>query len=55
MTLRPDVRFTDPTVPAPMLDALHHQAHGACFIANSVRTEVLVQPLRNIKEERRHG
>ncbi|WP_125717294.1 OsmC family protein [Pseudoalteromonas rubra] len=27
------------------LDTLHHQAHELCFIANSVKTQVLVQPL----------
>ncbi|MCG7537255.1 OsmC family protein [Pseudoalteromonas sp. OOF1S-7] len=27
------------------LDPLHHEAHALCFIANSVKTEVLIQPL----------
>ena len=55
VTLRPAVRFADPVVPQPMLDALHHQAHQACFIANSVRTEVLVETVRTPPEDRRHG
>jgi organic hydroperoxide reductase OsmC/OhrA len=29
---------------AATLDQLHHQAHEACFIANSVKTEVVVEP-----------
>jgi len=31
------------TVGDDAIDALHHRAHDACFLANSVRTEVLVQ------------
>jgi len=38
--LRPRVRFTG-TPPSPERHAaLHHAAHDACFIANSVRTEI---------------
>ena len=55
VTLRPEVRFAEATVAAARLDALHHQAHAACFIANSVRTEVLVEPARDHQEQRRHG
>ena len=29
--------------PAKVLDGLHHQAHEACFIANSVTCEVVVE------------
>jgi organic hydroperoxide reductase OsmC/OhrA len=29
---------------AATLDQLHHQAHEACFIANSVKTELVVEP-----------
>jgi organic hydroperoxide reductase OsmC/OhrA len=28
---------------AAALDALHHAAHERCFIANSVKTEVIVE------------
>ena len=28
------------------LDTLHHQAHEGCFIANSVTTDVRVEPRR---------
>ena len=43
VTLRPRIAWggkgPDPTV----LADLHHKAHAACFIANSVKTEVTVQ------------
>ncbi|HWE06931.1 MAG TPA: OsmC family protein [Rhizomicrobium sp.] len=45
VTLRPLVRFAlGIGVDAQLLAALHHQAHADCFIANSVKTEVLVLP-----------
>ncbi len=45
VTLRPRVVFDGTNVPDPaQLAALHHQAHEECFIANSVRTEVVVEP-----------
>ena len=28
---------------AEEVDALHHQAHEACYIANSVKTEVVIE------------
>ncbi len=44
--LRPRVAFVPGTVGADAvaLAALHHQAHEKCFIANSVKTEVLCEP-----------
>ena len=46
VTLRPDVRFGGAAPPdAAAVAALHHEAHDACFIANSVRTEVRVEPV----------
>lgn len=45
VTLRPRVRFAPGTeIDKGLLAALHHQAHGDCFIANSVKTEVTVEP-----------
>jgi len=42
--LRPHVRFGDGTEPdRERLEALHHAAHERCFIANSVRTEVVTE------------
>jgi organic hydroperoxide reductase OsmC/OhrA len=43
-TLRPRVAFTGDKRPiAEEVDALHHQAHEACYIANSVKTEVVIE------------
>ena len=44
VTLRPKVTLAD-TARAGELPGLHHQAHEACFIANSVKTEVRVEPV----------
>ncbi|GGC62794.1 OsmC family protein [Chelatococcus reniformis] len=43
VTLRPRITFAGERRPTPAeLEALHHQAHDECFIANSVKTEVVV-------------
>ena len=43
-TLRPRVVFTGDKRPiAEEVDALHHQAHEACYIANSVKMEVVIE------------
>lgn len=44
VTLRPLVRFAGTPPDAQALAALHHEAHEECFIANSVKTEVRVEP-----------
>jgi organic hydroperoxide reductase OsmC/OhrA len=45
VTLRPHVRFGGERAPNPdELAQLHEQAHHACFIANSVKTDVIVVP-----------
>jgi len=45
VTLRPRVAFAGAGQPsAQVVDALHHRAHEACFIANSVLTEVRCEP-----------
>ncbi len=41
VTLRPQV---ESDADAGALEAIHHKAHEACFIANSVTTEVVVKP-----------
>lgn len=45
VTLRPRVVFSGENPPGPdERRRLHERAHLACFIANSVKTEVLVEP-----------
>ena len=43
ITLRPDIVFNGRQPSADELDDLHHQAHESCFIANSLKTEVVVE------------
>jgi organic hydroperoxide reductase OsmC/OhrA len=43
VTLRPAVEFVAPPSPE-VLAELHHKAHDRCFIANSVKTEVVIEP-----------
>ena len=54
VTLRPDARFAAPVSPERLED-LHHQAHLACFIANSVKTDIVIAPVEHNQEERHHG
>lgn len=44
VTLRPHAVFAGDPPTAGALRELHDQAHHACFIANSVRTEIRVEP-----------
>jgi organic hydroperoxide reductase OsmC/OhrA len=45
VVLHPQVEFAGAAQPSvATLADLHQRAHEACFIANSVKTEVLVQP-----------
>jgi organic hydroperoxide reductase OsmC/OhrA len=45
VTLRPRVRFAVGTVvDAAALADIHHKSHAECFIANSVKTDVAVEP-----------
>jgi organic hydroperoxide reductase OsmC/OhrA len=45
VTLRPRVRFAaGVTVDEGNLAKIHHQSHEECFIANSVKTNVSVEP-----------
>ena len=46
VVLRPAVTFgPGPQPDAQALAALHHEAHDACFIANSVNTDVRCEPV----------
>lgn len=45
VTLRPKIVFAAGSAPdAEGLQRLHHSAHEHCFIANSVKTEVTIEP-----------
>jgi organic hydroperoxide reductase OsmC/OhrA len=45
VTLRPAITFGGTKLPdRAALDALHHAAHGECFIAASIRSEVIIEP-----------
>lgn len=45
LTLRPAVVFSGESQPdAAALEALHHRAHEACYLANSIRAAVTVEP-----------
>jgi organic hydroperoxide reductase OsmC/OhrA len=44
VTLRPKVTFSGKQPGADELRTLHHAAHEKCYIANSVKTEVLIEP-----------
>jgi organic hydroperoxide reductase OsmC/OhrA len=46
VTLRPEARFSGPRAPSPEeLRELHHLAHEECFLARSVRTDVVCEPV----------
>ncbi len=44
ITLRPAIAFAGSPPDAAVLDRLHQQAHERCFIANSLKTEIVVAP-----------
>ena len=46
VTLRPEVTFSGDRRPTRAdIEHLHHTAHDECYIANSVKTEVLCEPV----------
>ena len=46
VTLRPEVLFSGESMPTvEQIDALHHEAHEECFIANSVKTDIICEPV----------
>jgi organic hydroperoxide reductase OsmC/OhrA len=45
VVLRPQVTWSGPSPDGNDVAAMHHEAHAACFIANSVRTEVVCEPV----------
>jgi organic hydroperoxide reductase OsmC/OhrA len=45
VTLRPRIAWSaGVTVSAEDLEKMHHDAHEGCFVANSVKTEISVEP-----------
>ena len=45
VTLNPKIVFSgDKLPPSADVEHLHHLAHEQCYIANSVKTEVIVRP-----------
>ncbi len=48
--LRPKVEFSASTAPSgEQLEKLHHRAHEQCFIANSIKGEVVCEPQLHIR------
>ncbi len=46
VTLRPEVVFSGERLPTRGdIEQLHHAAHDECYIANSVKTEVVCEPV----------
>ena len=43
IVLRPEIDFAGDAPDADVLARLHHDAHEKCFIANSLRTEIVVE------------
>jgi organic hydroperoxide reductase OsmC/OhrA len=43
VTLKPVITFQGREPTAAEMDNLHHRAHEDCFIANSVKTEIVIQ------------
>jgi organic hydroperoxide reductase OsmC/OhrA len=43
ITLRPRITFAGRRPDGAELDALHHQAHERCFIANSLNCEIVIE------------
>ncbi len=49
--LRPDVKFSGENLPTfKDVEAIHQEAHHSCFLANSVKTEVIVEVRSSSKE-----
>ena len=43
VTLKPEIVFGGDKIPTKIqIDEMHHQAHEECFIANSVKTKILI-------------
>jgi organic hydroperoxide reductase OsmC/OhrA len=48
VVLRPRVMFASSHAATPeQVDALHHAAHERCFLANSVKTQIHIEPVQS--------
>jgi organic hydroperoxide reductase OsmC/OhrA len=46
VTLHPEVQFSGELLPTPQqIEDMHHSAHTECYIANSVSSQVRVEPV----------
>lgn len=46
VTLRPNAEFSGERIPTrEEIEAMHHEAHAECYIANSVKTDVRCEPV----------
>jgi organic hydroperoxide reductase OsmC/OhrA len=46
VTLRPEVQFSGELLPSTQqVEEMHHSAHLECYLANSVRTAVRIEPV----------
>jgi len=46
VTLQPEVQFSGELLPTrEQVEAMHHSAHAECYIANSVSTQVHIEPV----------
>jgi len=46
VTLRPKVRFSGENQPTPEeVEAIHHKSHDYCYIANSIKSDVVIEPV----------
>jgi organic hydroperoxide reductase OsmC/OhrA len=46
VTLHPEVQFSGELLPTPQqIEEMHHSAHTECYIANSVSSQVRVEPV----------
>ena len=44
IALRPKISFAGKLPSAEEVERLHHEAHDRCFIANSLKTEIVIEP-----------
>ena len=44
VTLRPKITWAEPAPSIEQIEQFHHQAHEQCFIANSVLTQISIEP-----------